>query len=65
MTLGIARVPRLIGTRIKRKGGIICPYPETSLFRDLQKQNGLLPGTVSRDYDGYAHADRKRKATRC
>ena len=40
--------------------GIICPYPETSLFRDLQKEGRLLPGTVSRDYDGYTLCHRPK-----
>ncbi|HYP06082.1 MAG TPA: radical SAM protein [Bryobacteraceae bacterium] len=33
--------------------GIVCPYPETPFYRQLQKEGRLLPGTVSRDYDGY------------
>jgi radical SAM superfamily enzyme YgiQ (UPF0313 family) len=33
--------------------GIVSPYPETPFFRALQAQGRLLPGTVSRDYDGY------------
>lgn len=33
--------------------GIVCPYPETPFFRELQAEGRLLPGTVSRDYDGY------------
>jgi radical SAM superfamily enzyme YgiQ (UPF0313 family) len=33
--------------------GIVCPYPETPFFRELQAEGRLLPGTISRDYDGY------------
>jgi radical SAM superfamily enzyme YgiQ (UPF0313 family) len=33
--------------------GIVCPYPETPFFREVQSQGRLLPGTISRDYDGY------------
>ncbi len=33
--------------------GIVCPYPETPFYRQLQHERRLLPGTVSRDYDGY------------
>jgi radical SAM superfamily enzyme YgiQ (UPF0313 family) len=33
--------------------GIVCPYPETPFYRQLQKEGRILPGTVSRDYDGY------------
>jgi radical SAM superfamily enzyme YgiQ (UPF0313 family) len=33
--------------------GIVCPYPETPFYRQLQREGRLLPGTVSRDYDGY------------
>ena len=33
--------------------GIVSPYPETPIFSQLQKENRLLPGTISRDYDGY------------
>jgi radical SAM superfamily enzyme YgiQ (UPF0313 family) len=33
--------------------GIVSPYPETPFFRELEAQGRLLPGTVSRDYDGY------------
>jgi len=33
--------------------GIVCPYPETPYFRQLATEGRLLPGTVSRDYDGY------------
>ena len=33
--------------------GIVCPYPETPFYRQLKKEGRLLPGTVSRDYDGY------------
>ncbi len=33
--------------------GIMCPYPETSLYRALKDAGRLLPGTISRDYDCY------------
>jgi radical SAM superfamily enzyme YgiQ (UPF0313 family) len=33
--------------------GIMCPYPETPLFRTLKDAGRLLPGTMSRDYDCY------------
>jgi radical SAM superfamily enzyme YgiQ (UPF0313 family) len=33
--------------------GIVCPYPETPFFTQLQREGRLLPGTISRDYDGY------------
>lgn len=33
--------------------GIVSPYPETPFFRELKAQGRILPGTVSRDYDGY------------
>ncbi|MFL6332367.1 MAG: B12-binding domain-containing radical SAM protein [Pyrinomonadaceae bacterium] len=33
--------------------GIVCPYPETPFYRQLAGEGRILPGTVSRDYDGY------------
>jgi len=33
--------------------GIVCPYPETPFYRQLDRELRMLPGTVSRDYDGY------------
>ncbi len=33
--------------------GIVCPYPETPFFREVHAEGRLLPGTISRDYDGY------------
>ncbi|HEX7316770.1 MAG TPA: radical SAM protein [Pyrinomonadaceae bacterium] len=33
--------------------GIVCPYPETPFYRQLAREGRILPGTVSRDYDGY------------
>ena len=33
--------------------GIVCPYPETPFYRQLAREGRLLPGTISRDYDGY------------
>ncbi|MCP3064460.1 B12-binding domain-containing radical SAM protein [Myxococcus sp. K38C18041901] len=40
--------------------GIVCPYPETPFFRELQAENRLLPGTLSRDYDGYTLCHRPK-----
>ncbi|MCP3169623.1 B12-binding domain-containing radical SAM protein [Myxococcus qinghaiensis] len=40
--------------------GIVSPYPETPFFRELQSENRLLPGTVSRDYDGYTLCHRPK-----
>jgi radical SAM superfamily enzyme YgiQ (UPF0313 family) len=33
--------------------GIMCPFPETSLYRSIKNEGRLLPGTTSRDYDCY------------
>ncbi len=33
--------------------GIVCPYPETPFYRQLAREGRILPGTISRDYDGY------------
>ena len=33
--------------------GIVCPYPGTPFHHQLEKEGRLLPGTISRDYDGY------------
>lgn len=41
--------------------GIVSPYPETPFFRELQSEGRLLPGTISRDYDGYTLCHRPRK----
>jgi len=40
--------------------GIVCPYPETPFFRELQAESRLLPGTISRDYDGYTLCHRPK-----
>lgn len=40
--------------------GIVCPYPETPFFRELQAEGRLLPGTISRDYDGYTLCHRPK-----
>jgi radical SAM superfamily enzyme YgiQ (UPF0313 family) len=40
--------------------GIMCPYPETPLFRALKNEGRLLPGTVSRDYDCYTLCHRPK-----
>jgi radical SAM superfamily enzyme YgiQ (UPF0313 family) len=40
--------------------GIVCPYPETPFFRELRSEGRLLPGTVSRDYDGYTLCHRPK-----
>lgn len=41
--------------------GIVSPYPETPFFRELQAEGRLLPGTISRDYDGYTLCHRPKK----
>lgn len=43
--------------------GIVCPYPETPFYRQLKREGRLLPGTVSRDYDGYTLCHRPRALT--
>ncbi len=40
--------------------GIVCPYPETPFYRSLKEEGRLLPGTVSRDYDGYTLCHRPK-----
>lgn len=40
--------------------GIVCPYPETPLHRQLSAEGRLLPGTISRDYDGYTLCHRPK-----
>jgi radical SAM superfamily enzyme YgiQ (UPF0313 family) len=40
--------------------GIVCPYPETPFYRELQGEGRLLPGTISRDYDGYTLCHRPK-----
>lgn len=40
--------------------GIVCPYPETPLFRQLSAEGRILPGTISRDYDGYTLCHRPK-----
>ncbi|WP_304485886.1 MULTISPECIES: B12-binding domain-containing radical SAM protein [Corallococcus] len=41
--------------------GIVCPYPETPFFRELKAEDRLLPGTTSRDYDGYTLCHRPKQ----
>jgi len=41
--------------------GIVCPYPETPFFRQLQSEGRLLTNTISRDYDGYTLCHRPKK----
>lgn len=41
--------------------GIVCPYPETPFFRELEQEGRLLPGTISRDYDGYTLCHRPKR----
>ena len=41
--------------------GIVCPYPETPFYRQLQAEGRILPGTTSRDYDGYTLCHRPLK----
>jgi radical SAM superfamily enzyme YgiQ (UPF0313 family) len=40
--------------------GIVCPYPETPLYAQLAGEGRLLPGTISRDYDGYTLCHRPK-----
>ncbi|WP_224249572.1 B12-binding domain-containing radical SAM protein [Hyalangium gracile] len=40
--------------------GIVSPYPETPFFRELHAAGRLLPGTISRDYDGYTLCHRPK-----
>jgi radical SAM superfamily enzyme YgiQ (UPF0313 family) len=40
--------------------GIMCPFPETSLYRSLRDEGRLLPRTVSRDYDCYTLCHRPK-----
>jgi radical SAM superfamily enzyme YgiQ (UPF0313 family) len=41
--------------------GLVCPYPETPLFRDLRLQRRLLPGLTIRDFDGYTLCHRPER----
>lgn len=41
--------------------GIVCPYPETPFYRQLQAEGRLLPGAISRDFDGYTLCHRPMK----
>jgi radical SAM superfamily enzyme YgiQ (UPF0313 family) len=41
--------------------GLVCPYPETPLFRDLRQEQRLLPGLTIRDFDGYTLCHRPRR----
>ncbi len=43
--------------------GIVCPYPETPIFAQMQNEGRLLPGTCSRDYDGYTLCHRPKQLT--
>ncbi|MBI5608810.1 MAG: B12-binding domain-containing radical SAM protein, partial [Deltaproteobacteria bacterium] len=43
--------------------GIVCPYPETPIFAQMKAENRLLPGTCSRDYDGYTLCHRPKQLT--
>src|SRR5205085_5527789 len=40
--------------------GIMCPYPETPLYRALKNEGRLLLGTTSRDYDCYTLCHRPK-----
>src|SRR5205807_3758720 len=40
--------------------GIMCPYPETSLFQMLKGEGRLLPRSTSRDYDCYTLCHRPK-----
>ena len=41
--------------------GIVCPYPETPFYQELKAGGRILPGTISRDYDGYTLCHRPLK----
>ncbi len=41
--------------------GIVSPYPETPIFKQMQDEGRLLPGTISRDYDGYTLCHRPKQ----
>ena len=41
--------------------GIVSPYPETPFYAQVQREGRLLPGTISRDYDGYTLCHRPLK----
>jgi radical SAM superfamily enzyme YgiQ (UPF0313 family) len=41
--------------------GIVCPYPETPFYQELKVAGRILPGTISRDYDGYTLCHRPLK----
>jgi radical SAM superfamily enzyme YgiQ (UPF0313 family) len=41
--------------------GIVCPFPETPFFSQLKSEGRILPGTISRDLDGYTLCHRPRK----
>ncbi|MCK6524511.1 B12-binding domain-containing radical SAM protein [Myxococcota bacterium] len=43
--------------------GIVSPYPETPMFQEVKAQGRLLPGTISRDYDGYTVCHRPAQLT--
>jgi radical SAM superfamily enzyme YgiQ (UPF0313 family) len=43
--------------------GIVCPFPETPFFGQLKSQARILPGTISRDYDGYTLCHRPKNVT--
>jgi len=43
--------------------GIVCPYPETPFFREVKAAGRLLPGTISRDYDGYTLCHKPARLT--
>lgn len=40
--------------------GIVCPYPETPFFATVASEGRLLPGTISRDFDGYTLCHRPK-----
>ncbi len=43
--------------------GIVSPYPETPIYTQMQQEGRLLPGTISRDYDGYTLCHRPLQMT--
>lgn len=41
--------------------GIVCPYPETQFYKTLAEESRILPGSTSRDYDGYTLCHRPKR----
>jgi radical SAM superfamily enzyme YgiQ (UPF0313 family) len=41
--------------------GIVCPFPETPFYRALAQEGRILPGVISRDFDGYTVCHRPKQ----